>query len=447
MTIKSIFLTLTGIITVFLSTAQIHPTTNFIGLDISTSPQNVSFTYDSSFALGTQVGMSRVGIYQNWTALETAPLTYNMAIMDIANYYYPAHHMSVDLTITPIHTNKLEVPSDLQTTAFDHPVFIQRFKSLLDSVKAHLPQLSLSSLVIGSEHDVYLGSNAALWMQYTNFYKEVSIYAKTLWPGLKVATELTFNGIVAQNTFAQTLNAYSDDIGVSYYPLNSNFTVKPVAVIPSDFATLVNLYPAKQICFYQYGFPSSTVCNSSETLQAQFIAQTFTTWDTYADHVKMIDFTWLHDLDTALVHYYKDYYGLGDPIFLEYLRTLGLRTWNGSGTNKAAFYQLQCEAKRRGYNQLNTNCSTILDVEQTSSCQPASLFPNPVQTDLSLELPFEVQNADLKIMNALGHVNRSLSGINGKKWNIATSDLPNGAYLLELRGDNIYVKEAFVVCK
>ncbi|MCK9208685.1 MAG: hypothetical protein M0P66_16355, partial [Salinivirgaceae bacterium] len=282
---------------------QITPVDNIIGIDVSTFPQNAGFNYDSCFLLGKNLGMGSVGIFQNWTAIETAPFTYDFAIMDIANYYYPAYSMPVDLTITPIHTNNLEVPSDLTSVAFDDPIFINRFKTLLDSIKVHIPNVTLSSLVIGSEFDVYLGTDAALWTQYANFYNSVSSYAKTLWPGLNVATELTFKGITSQNGFAQVLNSNSDFIGVSYYPLNNDFTVKPVSTVPVDFATLVGLYPTKPICFYQYGYPSSTVCNSSEALQARFITQTFSAWDTYAANIRMIDFTWLHDLDTALVNY------------------------------------------------------------------------------------------------------------------------------------------------
>ena len=48
-------------------------------------------------------------------------------------------------------------------------------------------------------------------------------------------------------------------------------------------------------------------------------------------------------------------------------------------------------------------------------------------------------------MNAVGQVNKSISGINGKTLRIETSDLSNGIYVLELRGGNVKVKERFVV--
>jgi len=125
-------------------------------VDVSTMPQNSSYNYDSCFTVGSSLGMGAVGLTQLWTSVETAPLTYDFTIFNIANLYYPSKGMAVDLTLAPINTNVKEVPSDLTTTAFSSTVMISRFKRLLDSIKVHTPNLTLSSLVIGSEHDVYL---------------------------------------------------------------------------------------------------------------------------------------------------------------------------------------------------------------------------------------------------------------------------------------------------
>jgi len=425
--------------------AQINPSNNIIGVDVSTYPQNPTFNYDSCFALGADLGMGGLGLFQNWTAIETTANVFNMTIFDIANYYYPLHNMPIDLTISPIHTNNLEVPSDLTTTTFDNPILINRFKILLDSIKVHIPNVVLTSLVIGSEHDVYMGTDATKWAKYTTFYDSVSTYAKILWPGLKVATELTFSGIITYNAFAQTLNTNSDYIGISYYPLNNNFTVKPVSTIPTDFSTLVGLYPSKQIIFYQYGYPSSSSCNSSEVQQAQFITQTFTTWDTYASNVKKIDFTWLHDLDAAAVNFYGSYYGLTDPIFLEYLRTLGLRNWNGNGTDKGAFKELQCQAKQRGYNNLNINCTTGFN-EFSTLQNDFTLFPNPFSTQTTLQTDILLNNATLTLYNFLGQAVKQIKNINGKSVTLLRENLPSGLYFVRLtEGNKITTADKLVI--
>ncbi|MDP1803198.1 MAG: T9SS type A sorting domain-containing protein [Bacteroidota bacterium] len=416
-----LLLLLTGILN-----AQVNPTLNKISMDVSTFPQNSSYNYDSCFAVGKNLGMQQVGIFQNWTALETSPNVYDFTILDIANIYYPAYNMPLDLTIAPIHTNKLEVPSDLVSTTFNSTVMISRFNKLLDSLKAHMPNITLSSLVIGSEHDVYMGSNAALWSNYTVFYNAVTTHAKVLWPGLNVATELTFDGIINYNSFAQSLNTNSDHIGISYYPLNSNFTVKPVSVVPNDFATLVGFYPSKKLWFYQYGYPSSTVCNSSNALQSQFITQTFLSWDVYAANIRMIDFTWLHDLDPVQVNYWGTYYGLTNPAFLEFLRTLGFRTYNGNGTDKPALNELRCQAKQRGYNSLPLNC-TVTNLNENENSAELIVFPNPTADVLNIQLP-HVKSGKIFIRDILGKRVEELNF--SEKINI--THLKNGIYFITI---------------
>ncbi len=420
------------------SKAQVNPTLNKISMDVSTYPQNSSYNYDSCFAVGKNLGMQQLGIFQNWTALETSPNVYNFGILDIANIYYPAYSMPLDLTITPIHTNKLEVPSDLVSTAFNSTVMITRFNKLLDSVKAHIPNVVLSSLVIGSEHDVYMGSNTTLWSNYTVFYNAVTSHAKVLWPGLKVATELTFDGITTYSTLAQTLNTNSDYIGVSYYPLNSNFTVKPVTTIPTDFATLVGLYPAKKLCFYQYGYPSGSICNSSNTLQAQFITQTFLSWDIYAANIRMIDFTWLHDLDPVQVAFWGNYYGLTNPAFLEFLRTLGFRNYSGNGSDKPALNELRCQAKQRGFNTLTLNCS-VTSINENKNDLSVFVFPNPATSILSIN-EAEASVNELIIYDVIGKQVELLPFSN----QINISHLHNGIYFLKLKGEKEMITKFIV---
>lgn len=426
--------------------SQITPSVNIISVDVSTSPQNSSFNYDSCFVLGKKIGMGSVGIYQNWTAIETSPLNYNMLIMDIANSYYPAHNMAVDLTIAPIHTNNLEVPSDLASLSFSNTVMINRFNRLLDSIKAHIPNVTLSSLVIGSEHDIYLGNNTLAWANYTTFYNNVSAHAKSLWAGLKVSTELTYNGLTTQNTLAQNLNSNSDYIGISYYPLNTDFTVKSPTVIPTDFANLVAFYPSKPLCFYQYGYPSSTTCNSSVVLQSQFITQTFTSWDTYASNIKMIDFTWLHDLDVTVVNFYSNYYGITDAAFLEYLRSLGLRNWGSNGTNKLAYDELLCQAKLRGYNNVVSGCVATSNLKNTIENE-ILLMPNPVTDYLKIKLNYTSNNTDIILYNVLGKIEKEINMLNTSNAELDLSSLANGLYIVSVESKYGKYQEKIIIKK
>ena len=408
-------------------TAQITPANNIIAIDIN-QPQNAAYTYDSAYSTCYNLGMRQVGLSFPWPNIETSPNVYNLTLLDIANLYYPASNMPVDLTLAPINTNIKSVPSDLAALAFDDPAMIARFKKLIDSVFAHIPNLQLSSLVIGSEVDIYLGSNPSLWTQYINFYSQVSAYARTLRPSLKVSCEAKLEGLTTTSiTYLQTLNAFSDYIGVSYYPLHADFTVEPFTTVASDINALVTTYPTKPICFYQYGFPSDAVCNSSNALQAQFITQTFSSWDAHAANIRMIDFTWMHDYSPAAVSAAAAYYGLSSPGFLGFLGSLGLRTYAGNGSNKPAFDELICQAKMHGYNNLPTVCSSSLN--DISSETPAiSIFPNPASSVVNIIS--ENTMDEIKVENALGQIIQQLQP---KQKTISLSLPKPGIYFISIK--------------
>jgi hypothetical protein len=314
-----------------------------LAIDITSAADN---DYESAFRRGKDVGMQEVGLFFNWNAIESDPAVYENANLAIANMYYPHRDTTVSLTIAPIHTNKKVVPDDLRKTPFNDPTMIRRFTEMLDWVFTQIPDLELRSLVIGSEMDVYLGSDEDQWQQYRTFYREVRNHLREKHPNLPVAAEATFEGLTgyAQDQMKE-LNEYSDIIGVSYYPLE-DFTVKDPSFVAFDFSTLTELYD-KPIYFYQLGYPSSPLLDSSETKQSEFIREVFTAWDVYESQIKLIDFTWLHDLSQEAVRENEQFYGMTDDRFAAFLGSLGLRTYDG--TDKEAFKTLQEEAEKRGW--------------------------------------------------------------------------------------------------
>jgi hypothetical protein len=134
---------------------------------------------------------------------------------------------------------------------------------------------------------------------------------------------------------------------VTYYPLKDDFTVRNPEIVNEDFRTITTQYPDRQIIFHETGYPSGAKCNSTEEKQADFIRNVFAAWDAHANQIDLIIFTWLTDVPPQSVREMEIYYGLSDPAFLEYLGTLGLRTYSGSGTDKAALTALRLEVQKR----------------------------------------------------------------------------------------------------
>lgn len=328
-----------------LTTAPPVPKGNRI-LSIDVNPAKDG-DYESAFRTARQTGMEQTGLFLVWTVLETAPGVYDSLLLDIASAYYPARGVKIDLTLAVVNTTRREFPADLADKAFDDPLVIERFKKLLDFVFSKTEALELGSLNIGSEYDILFGADQEQWRQFQVFYKEVAAYVKEKRPDLKIAAEGTFNGLTGfARSQIQILNQSSDIIGVSYYPLE-NGNVKDPSTVHADFDLIASLYPDQPICFFQFGYPSSEIIKSSEARQSQFIREAFQAWDAHADHILMLDFTWLHDKSREQVREFEQYYGFSNRPFAEFLGTLGLRTYDGE--DKPAFQTLIEEAKARGW--------------------------------------------------------------------------------------------------
>jgi len=318
-----------------------------IAVDVSMASDN---DYNKAFELAKEVGLERVGLFQNWDTIEPSPEKYSGQWLSIADNYYPAQNVSLDLTIAVIHTNHSTVPEDIRNKPLNSPEVISRFKALLDFVFSQMPQTSFSSFVISSESDIYFGTDETKWEEFESFYKEIVSYIHSKKPSIPVTTEFTFNGLTGQmKNKAQTINKLSDVIGVSYYPLTEDFSfnVKDPSSVRDDFHTIVAAYPDKPIIFYQLGYPSSGYIKSSEEKQAMFIAEVFRVWDKHSDSIKMIDFTWLHDLSPATVDDMTGVYGISSRGFKEFIGTLGLRSYDGR--DKPAYRRLKQEIEARGW--------------------------------------------------------------------------------------------------
>lgn len=308
--------------------------------------------FGAAFTLAKGAGMRATPLSVYWDDLEPAPGVYNPSVnwLAIANAFYPPNATSVLLVVVPIDTVQNRMPADLHGLALDDPQVITRFQRLLDYIFTQIPALQLVALSIGNEVDVYFGADATLWNEYTRFFAATAAYARLQRPGLQVGVKTTYNGaVVTAREQVGRLNQASDTVLVTYYPCYDNFTVKAPTLVPADFAALVSAFPSKPIMLAELGYPSSLLLNSSQTKQKTFIDYVFKAWDTYHNRIQLILFERLHDLSAAEAQAQASAYGPLTPQTAAFFETLGLRTYAGAGTAKAAFRALQTHTKARGW--------------------------------------------------------------------------------------------------
>jgi hypothetical protein len=301
--------------------------------------------FDAAMDLAQDNGVSVVHLSLNWNDIETAPQVYDNALLGIANLYFPARGLTVHLTLRPINTVRVEVPSDLAGLAWDDPQMIARFNQMLDYVFAQLPAVDLGVLAIGNEVDGVLLTQAD-YAAYKVFFEATRAHARSLAPGLRVGVTAMFPGLTgASRDWLVDLNAAADFVSVTYYPLTAGFVRDPT-VVGGDFAALVALYPGKPIVVQECGYPSSPDCGGTEQMQRDFVVEAFRAWDAQPT-IEHISFFKQTDWDAADIDEFLDYYGISTPEFRGFLASLGMRHYDG--TAKPAWDAFVAEAAARGY--------------------------------------------------------------------------------------------------
>ena len=334
-----------------------------LGVDILDT--NPSSTFNNNITLAKAAGATYMILGLGWNQIEaTTPGDCSTAgtyvdpgnALATFNTLLPASGLKLSLSILPVSTVINLRPSNLSSTNFDDPLVICRFQKMLTYVFSMIPNVELTSIQFGNEIDSYPTANQlSFWSQYWGLFVQASTTAKTLRPGVKTSVVGTLYGAtglstnpLAQGGLQQIYNS-ADVVVVTYYPLNSNFTVKNSSVVDTEIGTLVSLYPSKPIHFNEIGYPSgSTYDASTEALQKLFVTQVFKTWDKYSTQISKISFLRLNDVSLSSAQSTATTYGLaGNNQFIEYIQTLGLRTY--AGADKQGYGQLKTETSSRGW--------------------------------------------------------------------------------------------------
>jgi hypothetical protein len=293
-----------------------------------------------AFALALDAGLEFIELPLAWDSIETAPGRYQSNILTIANAFFSARDVKVFLTVNPIDTNNLRMPADLKNKAFDDPEVIDRYRRLLDYVFEHAGQLDLIGFGIGNEIDAYLANHKSRWKQYQKFYEAGRQYVKNKRPELKVGTKAMMYGhIFNHTTDLQEMNRNSDLIMVTYYPLKDGFRVHAPSVVHDHFKRLTTIYAGKPISMLEAGYPTSSYLGSSEDKQVELIRELFAAWDNHRSRILHMNFMWLHDVSDSKLKEFEKYYRISSKAFIEFLATLGLRTYDGK--DKPAFNELK----------------------------------------------------------------------------------------------------------
>ncbi len=300
-------------------------------------------------------GMNLLPLIFQWSVID-GDLGYDPDhLVPAIDLVLPEQQLGLSLTISPIAADHRDLPPDIANLAFDDPIVINRFISLIDSLALGITRTQVRYFLLGNEVDLYFTNHRDEWAPYTRFCEAVAPVARAAFgPNCRIGAECT-TGSVATDNFGsiQALNAHLDVAVFTYYPVDDQFKMEPVSVVSGDLDHLLERMTGKQVMLEETGYATGAACQGSEQAQAEFVKEIFKAWDRHPDQLECICFLWLSDIPPALAQQTAVDYGVtGTPVetaFVEFIRTLGLRT--SEGVAKPGLAILQQEAHKRGWGQ------------------------------------------------------------------------------------------------
>lgn len=305
------------------------------------------FDHGTELAKAVAIGSSAVQITFAWNGLEPTAGARDLDFLAFAMDYYRTRGVTVVLSIPTLDTVEKMFPADLMSLPMDDATVRARFASLLDDVLA-LSQAELTHLVIGNEVNVYLGARPqSEWDAYAAFVAAAVAHVEATRPDIEVGVSVSFGGLPDPRLTAMT--ASTDVRYVTYYFIGNEFGGTPADNLTDDFTTMLAYAGDQPLVLKEYGYPSGAATGGTEAGQADFIRETFAVWDAHADRIPFLMFSIMFDRNrTTYCEPTAAYYGFpGDESFIQFLCTLGLRTYDDQP--KPAWTELAAQAAARGF--------------------------------------------------------------------------------------------------
>jgi len=321
--------------------------------NISASELTVDYTpytaeYQAIYATGARGAQTAAP----WSSLNPTGATYDLTM--VSNSYFGLDALagygftSILINIPIIAIASRTMPADIATNAFNDATVKSRYHTLIDNVLPYFNS-SVKYISLGNEVDTYLSSaNPTEWSQYKELIEDARTYIHSLKPNIKVGVTTTFDGATStQIVNVASLNENMDVIILTYYPTGAGFVPRdPSTTVSTDMALMVSTAAGKPLVMQEWGYPSSTVLSSTEQMQADFIANTFSSWSQYgSSRIPFISFFKYRDWDAAQCTALTGQ--SSGQSFFEFICSLGLL--NNDKTQKVAYSVLTTGISNMGF--------------------------------------------------------------------------------------------------
>ncbi len=270
------------------------------------------------------------------------------ASLHVANLALSEYKTQAVIAAAAVDGSGSRAPAELAARPLDDVELGARYDKLTDYVLNGAPDLTIAALLVGTEVDVPLGSDAAKHAAFATFVGRAAAHAHEVRPGVKVGFTVTAEGIATKGAQLAAAWAASDVIGVSYLPVDAAAHVRSPTEVDADLDRILAAAPAgKPVFLHEAGFPTAAATGGDEAAQAAFVSAVFAAWDRHGDRIPVVTFRELDDAPEETARALAARAKRTDPPFLAFVGSLGLRT--ADGRKKQAWNALFREARARGF--------------------------------------------------------------------------------------------------
>ncbi|MBC8063798.1 MAG: hypothetical protein H7Y17_03145 [Chlorobia bacterium] len=307
----------------------IAPERPLISLSFSVPSNAGEDEYLASIREQIRFGLNGFYISVKWGDIETSPGSYNFKSLEDSLGLAKLLGADVAVNFQSIDTTNRGLPSDLATAEFDSPEVQTRFQSFLAEASKKLNK-RVKWISLGNEVDAYLSAHP----------NEVPAYLQLMLAGRKqlkqsflsalIGVTCTYDGYQKNPELVEKLEAWTEVVFMTYYPMTQQFGPRPISEVPSDFAALTKLAAGRKLLLQEIGLPASEIVGSSEQIQADFVSEVFKQLSKHSSRIAFANYFLQYDFPPQLLDVFETYYGIKDEKFRAFLGSLGIRKTDGT---------------------------------------------------------------------------------------------------------------------
>jgi hypothetical protein len=316
-----------------------------LGLDSNPTPGQGygSESMRKSFRMAVETGTTYTSFLPKWDELEPTAGRYRFDDLDQRVRFAEENNLPISLNIRVVDGDHRAMPSRYQGWKFDDP---QMKRALTDLLRAVGPRVHgrVKWIALGNEVDHYFERRRNEIGPYANLLDGVMGAVRDQFPDAQFTINFSDQHVGDLNDRYAPITSKIDFFSFNYYPVNSDFTMRPPDVAGPEMVRMIQSAGNKQVMFQELGYASSPILNSSEEKQAQFVANAFDVLRQNRSKVFAATFNWMSDLPQSVVDSLGKYYKLpNSDRFKEFLGTLGF--FDRNGRPKAAWQEFQRQAR------------------------------------------------------------------------------------------------------